>query len=148
MPTRPAGGDADDEPEIPIPAPRPDRPARDRRPAREREPREPRPARAGGKPIKEQKLRGAPVSPPESAGFAAGIARLFIGVGRTAGVRPGDIVGAIANEAGISGRMIGAIEIADRFSIVEVPDDVADEVVGALRSTTIKGRKANVRRAD
>lgn len=46
--------------------------------------------------------------------------RLFIGAGREAGLRPSDIVGAIANEAGIASRRIGAIDISDRFCLVEV----------------------------
>jgi ATP-dependent RNA helicase DeaD len=45
--------------------------------------------------------------------------RLFIGAGRKTGIRPQDIVGAIANESSLGGREIGAIEIADRFSLVE-----------------------------
>jgi ATP-dependent RNA helicase DeaD len=74
------------------------------------------------------------------------VARLFFGVGRSAGVRPQDLVGAIAGESGLSGRDIGAIEIADRFSLVEVPESAADEVIAALRRSTIKGKKATVRR--
>jgi ATP-dependent RNA helicase DeaD len=72
--------------------------------------------------------------------------RLFVGVGRSAAVRPQDLVGAIAGESGLAGRDIGAIEIADRFSLVEVPESAADKVIKALRRTTIKGRKATVRR--
>ena len=72
--------------------------------------------------------------------------RLFIGAGREAGVRPQDLVGAITGEAGIAGREVGAIEIADRFSLVEVADAVAEDVIGALRSAKIKGRKVKVRR--
>ena len=72
--------------------------------------------------------------------------RLFIGAGRAAGVRPKDLVGAIAGESGLAGREIGAIEIADRFSLVEVPSDRADEVIAAMKRTTIKGRKATIRR--
>jgi ATP-dependent RNA helicase DeaD len=75
-----------------------------------------------------------------------GMTRLFVGAGRTAGIRPQDLVGAIAGESRLNGRQIGAIEIADRFSLVEVPDSAADEVVAALRRSTIKGRKATVRR--
>ena len=71
--------------------------------------------------------------------------RLFVGAGRKAGIRPQDLVGAIANESRLSGRQIGAIEIADRFSLVEVPADAADEVVAALRASTIKGKKQTVR---
>ena len=74
------------------------------------------------------------------------MSRVYVGIGRTDGVRPADLVGAIANEAGLDSREIGAIEIADRFSLVEVPDAAADEVVAALRRATIKGRRVVVRR--
>jgi len=72
--------------------------------------------------------------------------RLFVGAGRERGIRPQDLVGAIANEAGLNGRQIGAIEIADRFSLVEVPEAAADHVVSALRGRSIKGKKTTVRR--
>ena len=75
-----------------------------------------------------------------------GTTRLFVGTGRSSGVRPQDLVGAIANESSLSGRDIGAIEIADRFSLVEVPETAADDVVAALRQVSIKGRKTTVRR--
>jgi ATP-dependent RNA helicase DeaD len=73
-------------------------------------------------------------------------ARVFVGAGRDAGIRPGDLVGAITGETGLTGRDIGAIEIHQRFALVEVPEPAADEVVQALRATMIKGRKATVRR--
>ncbi len=79
-------------------------------------------------------------------GPASGMARLFFSVGRSAGIRPQDLVGAIAGESSLSGRDIGAIEIADRFSLVEVPQEAADEVIDALRRATIKGRRPTVRR--
>ena len=72
--------------------------------------------------------------------------RLFIGLGRLAALRPADLVGAIANEAGVSGSSIGAIEIADRFSLVEVPAESADQIMYALRSTKIRGKRVLVRR--
>ena len=72
--------------------------------------------------------------------------RLYIGAGRKANMRAGDLVGAIANEAGIDGKSIGAIEIADRFSLVEVPAAAADQIIKALRATTIKGKRQTVRR--
>ena len=77
---------------------------------------------------------------------ATSTTRLFVGTGRSAGVRPQDLVGAITGESYLSGRDIGAIEIADRFSLVEVPESAADDVVAALRRTSIKGRSATVRR--
>src|SRR6185503_12030787 len=48
--------------------------------------------------------------------------RLFVGAGRAAGMRPSDLVGAIANEAGLAGDRIGSIQIAEGFSLVEVPE--------------------------
>ncbi len=76
---------------------------------------------------------------------AAGTARVYVGAGRTGGVRPQDLVGAIAGETRLTGRDVGAIEITDRFSLVEVPADSIDEVVSALRATRIKGQKVQVR---
>ena len=72
--------------------------------------------------------------------------RLFIGAGRRAGIRPQDLVGAVTGETRLSGREVGSIEISDRFSLVEVPAAVAEEVVSALRASSIKGRKVTVRR--
>ncbi|MQA31369.1 MAG: DEAD/DEAH box helicase [Luteitalea sp.] len=72
--------------------------------------------------------------------------RLFIGAGRQAGIRPGDLVGAITGEAAVESRLLGAIEIADRFSLIEVPDTLADGIVEALKAATIRGKKVTVRR--
>jgi ATP-dependent RNA helicase DeaD len=55
-------------------------------------------------------------------------------------------VGAITGETGLTGRDIGAIEIHQRFALVEVPAPAADEVIRSLKATMIKGRKATVRR--
>jgi ATP-dependent RNA helicase DeaD len=72
--------------------------------------------------------------------------RLFIGAGRAAGIRPGDLVGAITGEADVPSRSLGAIEIADKFSLVEVPEALADRIIAALKATKIRGQKVNVRR--
>src|SRR3984957_20669203 len=77
---------------------------------------------------------------------AAGTTRLFVGTGRSFGVQPKDLVGVIARKSNLSGQDIGAIEIADRFSLVEVPEAAADDVVAALRQVSIKGRKTTIRR--
>ena len=58
---------------------------------------------------------------------------------------PGELVGAITGEAGIGSRDIGAIEIADRFALVEVPASRAEEIIRALRATTLRGKKVPVR---
>ncbi len=83
---------------------------------------------------------------PARRGPAGPTGRLFVGLGREAGIRPGDLVGAITGETGLRGKDIGSIEIHQRFALVEVPEPAADEVVQALRATMIKGRKATVRR--
>ena len=72
--------------------------------------------------------------------------RLFVGAGRNEGIRPGDLVGAITGEADVPSRNLGAIEIADKFSLVEVPDALADRIIAALKATKIRGKKVNVRR--
>jgi ATP-dependent RNA helicase DeaD len=74
------------------------------------------------------------------------MARLFIGAGRNAGIRPADLVGAIAGEAGVEGKRIGAIEIGDAYSLVEVPESSAEQVIVALRQATLRGKKVPVRR--
>lgn len=79
----------------------------------------------------------------DGVGAEAGMVRLFINIGRQDGVRPGDFVGAIANEAGIAGKEIGAIDLFDTYSFVEVPQVVAPRVVQSLGRTTIRGRQIN-----
>lgn len=74
-------------------------------------------------------------------GAEHGMTRLYIDVGREEGVRPGDIVGAIANEAGIPGNAIGAIEIYDHFSLVDVPSNQSKNVLQALKKTRIRNHK-------
>jgi ATP-dependent RNA helicase DeaD len=78
---------------------------------------------------------------PRDFGPERGMTRLYIDAGRDDGVRPADIVGAIANEAGIPGRAIGAIELFERFALVEVPGNLSEKVLRALKRTTIRGRK-------
>jgi ATP-dependent RNA helicase DeaD len=75
----------------------------------------------------------------------AGMARLYVGAGREAGIRPSDLVGAIANEAKINSNLIGAIHIEDRFSLVDVPEHLARGIMEVLDRARIKGRKVGVR---
>ena len=88
--------------------------------------------------------KGATKSSRPLRGGASG--RIFVGGGRKLKISAGDLVGAIANEAGLSGNEIGPITIFDRHSIVDVPASAVDEVISALGSTTIKGKKLLVRR--
>jgi len=103
-------------------------------------------ARTGGRP--QRGSAGAerrPTGRPLDAGRRAGMARVYVGAGQAAGIRPGDLVGAIANEAKINSAMIGAIEIEERFSIVDVPEALAPRIIQLLSRARIKGRKVPVR---
>jgi ATP-dependent RNA helicase DeaD len=71
------------------------------------------------------------------------MARIFINLGKSSKIRPGDIVGAISGETGIPGRMIGSIDIYDKFSFVEVPKQEASKVVEIMNKNQIKGLKVN-----
>ncbi len=73
------------------------------------------------------------------------MARIYVGAGRDTGIRPGDLVGAIANEAKINSNVIGAIHIEERFSLVDVPEPLVKGIVEVLGRTRIKGRKVPVR---
>jgi ATP-dependent RNA helicase DeaD len=95
-----------------------------------------------------QNLHSAAPAPEEvDADFEQpelGMTRIFIGMGRQDGLRPGDIVGAVAGEAGLSGKAIGVIDILDRSAFVEVPASDADRVVEALARTKLRNRKVKV----
>jgi ATP-dependent RNA helicase DeaD len=80
----------------------------------------------------------------DGAGVEPGMERLFIHAGRRAGIRPMDIVGAIANEAGLPGNRVGAIDLYDNFAFVEVPKEDARRVLAALNHTTLRGQRVEV----
>lgn len=88
----------------------------------------------------------SPAVPVKPRPGAAGMGRIYVGAGRKAKMRPADLVGAIVNEAGLPASAIGAIEVADRFTLVEVPEEQLDQVVTKLRAATIKGKRQTVRR--
>jgi ATP-dependent RNA helicase DeaD len=81
---------------------------------------------------------------PQRGPAEGGMTRLFVNIGRNFRVRPQDIVGAIANEADVPGRAIGAIDIHDSYTFVDVPSDAAEHVVAVLSQSTIKGKPVNV----
>ena len=78
-------------------------------------------------------------------GAAEGTSKVFIGAGRGEGVKPGDLVGAIVKLAKLPPREVGSIQIAERFSLVEVPEAIAEKVIRALRTSGIRGNKVTVR---
>jgi ATP-dependent RNA helicase DeaD len=144
-----AGGvDVDDEHEIPDAPAATTRPAaRDRAASASRDGAPARQASYDRGPSREGARGPAPSrGPARHRTTGVETTRLYVALGRAAGIRPQDLVGAIAGETSLSGKEIGSIEITDRFSLVEVPLTAADEVIDALRGTLIKGRKATVRR--
>jgi ATP-dependent RNA helicase DeaD len=77
----------------------------------------------------------------------AGMTRLFVAMGRQDGLRPGDLVGAIANEVGLTGKAVGAIDILDRTAFVEVPSGDAPAVIEALSRTKLRGKRVRIQEA-
>ncbi len=69
---------------------------------------------------------------------------LRLSVGKDESIRPADLVGAIAGEAKISSSAIGAIKIHDDYSLVEIPEELAEKVIGALKTAKIRGHKVTV----
>ena len=76
-----------------------------------------------------------------------GMTRLFVNVGRMDGVRPGDLVGAIAGESGIEGSSIGSIDIFSRYSFVEVPEDQGEQIISSITGVQVRGRAVQARPA-
>ena len=70
--------------------------------------------------------------------------RLFVNIGKNQNVKPGDILGAIAGEAGIPGRMVGSIDMYDKYTFVEVPCDNAKVVMKAMKNAKIKGKSVRM----
>ena len=83
-----------------------------------------------------------------SRGRNEDVARLFINIGKNQGIRPGDILGAIAGESGMPGRMVGSIDMFDNYTFVEVPREHADVVLQAMRGAKIKGKNVHMEKAN
>jgi ATP-dependent RNA helicase DeaD len=106
-----------------------------------------RPERAGGW-KKKAPERGdrAERAPARGGRGAPEFVRIFVGGGKRMGMRPNDLVGAIANEANVNPRSLGGIEIDEMSSFVEVPAHEADHIIQVLRKATLRGRKVKVSR--
>ncbi len=76
----------------------------------------------------------------------AGMERFRIEVGRADGVKPGNIVGAISNEAGLDGQHIGRVDIQEDYSIVDLPEGMPREIFRILRKTWVSGKQLNISR--
>jgi len=80
----------------------------------------------------------------EKATGTDGWTRLFVSIGEMEGVKPGDLLGALAGESGVDGSSFGKIEIRDTYSLVEVRPSVAETVIKAVNGSSIRGRSARV----
>ena len=103
-------------------------------------PRGPRSADEPKGPRSESHSRGPRSEPPRET--------FRIEVGRAHGVQPGNIVGAIANEAGLDGRMIGQIDIHDDHSFVDLPVGMPKEIFKDLQSVRVLGAELRISRVD
>ena len=76
------------------------------------------------------------------------MARLFIKIGNSQRVTPGDILGAVAGESGIPGRLVGSIDMYDGYTFVDVPAEYAEDVLNAMSHARIKGKHIHVEKAN
>ncbi|WP_420475321.1 DEAD/DEAH box helicase [Noviherbaspirillum sp. ST9] len=76
----------------------------------------------------------------------AGMQTFRIEVGHAHGVKPGNIVGAIANEAGMEAKHIGRIEIYDDYSTIDLPDTMPDDILSHLKKVWVAGQQLRIRR--
>jgi len=79
-----------------------------------------------------------------NTGGKPGMVRLFFNIGKAQKMRPEDMVRAIAEEADISGNMIGVINIYEKFTFVDIAEDVAERVLSVMHKNSIKGYRVNV----
>ncbi len=84
----------------------------------------------------------------ENTGAEDGMVRLFINIGKKQNIRPGDILGAIAGESGMPGKLVGSIDMYDKYTFVEVPREYASEVLKAMENSKIKGKNINIEPAN
>ena len=102
-------------------------------------------ARSGGQSGTSSEARSAPRGRPQQ-GPEGSKARIFFGAGKKAGIRPADLVGAIAGEAQVPSNLIGPIQITESFSVVDVPEELAEKVIAAVGAGGLRGKKVTVRR--
>ena len=92
--------------------------------------------------------RGAPRPPRDESQSETGMETFRLEVGLSHGAKPGNIVGAIANEAGIEGRLIGRIRLYEDYSTVDLPEGMPAEIFNGLKKTRVAGRPLNLSRVD
>jgi ATP-dependent RNA helicase DeaD len=113
-----------------------DRPERNDRAGRNDRGRSPKGTKEGGRERKPSRPRGNP---------EAGMKRFRIEVGYVHGAKPGNIVGAIANEGDMSSKNIGAIDIHDSYTFVDLPESMPPKTKETLMKTRVAGQRLNLR---
>ena len=83
-----------------------------------------------------------------NTGAEEGMVRLFINIGKKQHVKPGDILGAVAGESGMPGDLVGAIDMFDGYTFVEVPREYGAAVLKAMKNAKIKGKAISVEPAN
>jgi len=81
-------------------------------------------------------------------GAEEGMVRLFVNLGKKQNIRPGDILGAIAGETGMPGKLIGSIDMYDKYTFVEVPKEYASQVIQVMKDAKIKGKSISIEPAN
>ncbi len=122
-----------------------------REPREFRERREPRDYRERGDSREPRERRQKEVSTrarPLKAHPKIDMIRFRIAVGHDHGVKPGNIIGAIANEGEIDSEYIGQLEIFDDFSTIDLPDGMPKEVAQAIRNAWVCGQRLDLTRMD
>ncbi|MEZ5563214.1 MAG: DEAD/DEAH box helicase [Gammaproteobacteria bacterium] len=133
--------------------PRPAPPARPGRPERSDRPDQPerskRPERAATSPLERAKRPGSatpdPRPPRSQAPVRPGMVRYRLAVGHQHGVKPGNIVGAIANEAGLENQYIGRVDIRDDHSLIDLPEGMPREILRHLKTVWVVGQQLQIR---
>jgi ATP-dependent RNA helicase DeaD len=123
--------------------PQPERFASEERPARFERPEQFERSERSSAPRTERPERSERSERPSDAGMA----RYRIEVGAIHGVKPGNIVGAIANEAGMDGKNIGRIDINDDHTLLDMPDGLPEDILNKLKTVRISGRQLHLSRA-
>lgn len=74
--------------------------------------------------------------------------RFFINIGSESKIQPKHIIESLCESTGLPGKMVGSIDIFDRYSFVEVPKEFAPEVLKSMKNYTIKGKRINIEKSN
>jgi ATP-dependent RNA helicase DeaD len=122
--------------------------ARSAKPERERRDRDTERKSPDSRPLREVSSGPARKPRSEKGKLEVGMERFRLEVGNMHGVKPGNIVGAIANEAEIDSEHIGRIEIFDDYSTIDLPEGMPKEILKHLKTVWVSGQRLQISRFD